>query len=109
MPDKLSRNVTRNYSPPPLSSDPRLISNMVFHMPSQIGRPPEGLPTRLTFEGPLSGVKSPVASEMGMFAKGFPTNTTLVAACGYTLECSEPAAPVKRALVLFVGLLSTQS
>lgn len=49
---------------PTVIKDPRLISKMAFHMPSQIGRPPEGLPTHYAFEGPFFCVTSLVANEM---------------------------------------------
>lgn len=93
---------------PPLSK-PKLISNMVFHMPSQIWRPPEGIPTLSAFEGPLSGMKSLVANELWAFVKSFPTGATFVALFpnGYVLESGEPGALVTSFLRIFKWFLPT--
>lgn len=51
---------------------------MPFHVPSQVGSPPEGLPALGALEGPLASVESPVADELGGLAERFPTRATLV-------------------------------
>lgn len=45
-------------------SGPQLITSMLFHVPSQVGRPAEGAPTLPALEGPLSSMEPLVANEL---------------------------------------------
>lgn len=81
---------------------------MIFHVPSQIGRPPEGLPTLSTFEGPLAGMKSLVVRKLRALVKDFPTHATFVALFpgGCILEFRETEVSlVTTLLTRFKGLL----
>lgn len=79
---------------------------MAFHVPSQIGSPPEGLPALRALEGPLSSMESLVANELGGLAKSFPTCATFVTLFphGQVLESGGPGA----LLTIFHGLLPTR-
>lgn len=87
------------------SSGPRLITQVLFHVPSQVRRPPEGLPALRALEGPLSSVKPLVANELRGLAESFPTDAASVALLlhGYVLESAEPGAR----LAVFMGPLAT--
>lgn len=64
---------------PPLPSvRPQLITKVPFHVPSQVGSPPEGLPALGALEGPLASVEPPVADELGGLAERFPARAALV-------------------------------
>lgn len=88
-------------------SGPTLITNVPFHVPSQIGSPPEGLPTLRALEGPLASVEPPVADELRGLAEHFPTRAAFVTLFHHrqVLRSAGPGA----LLTALHGLLPTPS
>lgn len=82
---------------------------MIFHVPGQVGRPPESLATLSAFEGPLSSMKPLMTNEQRMLVKNFPTYVTFVALAlhGQILQFGVPGALVTNLLTIFQGHFST--